>query len=211
MLITRFKSRLFPESDMDIKEWIGTTDHVHLSAVLIKNVFPKLDRSTVMVPDIKAAFEKGIPADRTRCARMLINHHKEVLFSGTALDNMGLEALLVEKRLPKVTLSPRPLLNDESSPRVKTLVYNRLGILLREEAKAVGDLQKEIPEFDLDDDAHLALLSQKIFAFFEKYLFQVLPGNSVLTDQIKAFDTPKRQAMVEACLKAMLVDLDDDI
>lgn len=221
MLITRFKSRLFPESDMDMKEWLGTTDHVHLSAVLIKNVFPKLGRSTFVVPDIqkvleenpdiRAAFEKGTPVDGTRCARMLINHHKEVLFSGRDLDNVGLGALLVATLLPKVTLAPRPHLNDESAARVKTLVYNRLGILLREEAKAVGDLQKEISEFDLDNDAHLVLLSRKIFTSFEKDLFEVLPGNSVLTHQIKAFDTPKRQEMVEACLKAMLVDLDDNI
>lgn len=221
ILITRFKSRLFPESDMDMKEWLGATDHVHLSAVLIKNVFPKLDQSAFLVPDIqkileenpdiRALFEKGTPADLIRCARMLINHHKQVLFQGTDRDNVGLEALLVETLLPKVTLAPRPLLNDESAARVKTLIYNRLGILLREQAKGVADFQKKIPDFDLDNDAHLALLSGKIFTSFEKDLFELLKENNVLNAQIKAFDTRKRQEMVEACLKAMLMDLDDDI
>lgn len=44
---------------MDIKEWLGTTDHVHLSAVLIKNVFPKLDRSVFVVPDIQKILEEN--------------------------------------------------------------------------------------------------------------------------------------------------------
>lgn len=59
MLITRFKSRLFPESDMDMKEWLGETDHVHLSSVLIKNVFPKLERSVFVVPDIQKVLKEN--------------------------------------------------------------------------------------------------------------------------------------------------------